>query len=271
MAAGKTHSMHNELAFIERFLAENAGYVREKYGDRAGLTVTAKSHATDLLTEVDLTVQKRAMEAIAAAYPGDAFVGEEGEHADPPENPRGRCWIMDPIDGTSNFVRGMYPIFGISLAFAEDGVAQAAGVALPMTGDVFLASRGAGAFHNGRPVKVSEVQTLDACRVDVDFSGVADREAMLRKAPRLLTAAGQIRCQGSAVASICQIASNDADAYVHMSLSPWDYAAAQLIVEEAGGIATRLDGTPLRLFDGGKGTLFSNGALHESLLALLDL
>ena len=105
--------------------------------------------------------------------------------------------------------------------------------------------------------------------MDLDFGGVEDRDAWLERGQELLRQSGQLRCHGSAVASIGQIASADLDAFVHMTLNPWDYAAAQLIVEEAGGMASRLDGKPLRLFDGKQGVLITNGAIHREILRLL--
>ena len=255
-----------EIQFIEKFLDENAGYAREKFADRGDLTVTSKTTPTDLLTEVDLTLQHRAVELIREHFPGDSILAEEGEFSSTPEDPNARCWIMDPIDGTNNFVRGVFPIYGISLAFAEHGLAQAGGVAIPNMDMTFLAERGKGATCNGASCRVSEIQSMDATRIDVDFSLVSDRQALLNRASAILTNVGQIRCHGSAVCSIIQIATGDVDAYLHMSLNPWDYAAAQLIVEEAGGMATRLDNTPLQLFDGRDGLLISNGAMHSELL-----
>lgn len=258
-----------ELDFIHQFLRDNAAYARDKFADRSGLTVTSKTDATDLLTEVDLTLQKRAVEEIRKNFPGDAILAEEGEFTAMPDDPSGRCWVMDPIDGTSNFVRGRFPIFGISIAFADGGRAQAGGVGLPGTGDIFLAERGKGTTLNGERITVSEVRDTAIARVDVDFSSRGDREAMLTRAAPLIKGVGQVRCYGSAVAALVQIAAGDADGYVHMTLKPWDYAAGQLLVEEAGGMATRLDGQPLGIFDNGKGVMITNGALHQSLLALV--
>lgn len=259
----------SELAFIEGFLRGNMGYALEKFRGRAGVTVAEKRDANDLLTEVDLTLQKRAVEALQERYPGDAIVAEEGEYAEIPAQAPPRAWVMDPLDGTNNFVRGLFPVFGISLAFAQDGLAAAAGVALPGEHAILLAERGQGAVFDGAPLRVSQVQAAAEARIDFDFSGRQDRDALLHRASGLFRQAGQVRCFGSAVASICQVATGDCDAYIHMSLHPWDYAAAQLIVEEAGGMATRLDGSPLEIFDGKQGVLISNGAIHDELLGLL--
>lgn len=258
-----------EIEFIERFLKENVGYVREKYSGKNALTVTEKDDANDLLTEVDLTIQKRAVEQVRQHFPGDILVGEEGQHARFPDDPDGRAWVIDPIDGTYNFVRGLFPVFGISLAFAQGGVPVAGGVMLPIAGNLFLAERGGGSYLNGCALQVSDVKTVAEACVDVDFCGLEDRRRLLESASDAVCSVGQMRVHGSAVASICQIASADTEGYLHMSLHPWDYAAGQVIVEEAGGISSRLDGSPLKLFDRREGVLITNGAIHEEMLALI--
>jgi len=259
-----------ELKFIERFLRANWTYAQEKFAEREQLTVTEKSGATDLLTEVDLTLQKRAVEEIGTLFPDDGILAEEGEHAQLPKDPNARCWVIDSIDGTNNFVRGVFPIYAISLAFAEKGVPVAAGVLLPGVDMIMLAQRGEGAFCNGDRMRVSDVKHAAEARVDVDFSSIGDRQTLLAKAAELITGAGQPRSHGSAVSSIAQIATGSVDAYIHMNLSPWDYAAAWLIVEEAGGMATRIDGRSLPLFEGKEALLLSNGAIHDELLDLIE-
>lgn len=258
-----------EIEFITTFLAENAGYAREKFATRGDLTVTSKTSPTDLLTEVDLTLQHRAIEKIREHFPDDQIVAEEGEFSTFPKDPHARCWVMDPIDGTSNFVKGIFPVYAISLAFAEKGIPQVGGVCLPDMDMTFLAERDKGATMNGKPCRVSQIQTLDASRIDVDFSTLKDRQTILSRASNIITSIGQIRCHGSAVCSIIQIATGDVEAYLHMSLNPWDYAAAQLIVEESGGVATRLDNSPLELFDGREGLLITNGAIHSDVLCCI--
>jgi myo-inositol-1(or 4)-monophosphatase len=258
-----------EIEFIKRFLEENIGYARDKFQDRSSLTVTSKRDATDLLTEVDLTLQKRAVDQIRSTFPGDEIVAEEGEFSKIPSHSNARCWVMDPIDGTNNFVRGAFPIFAISLAFAIHGRTVAGGLALPGTGEVYLAEEGQGAFVNGERLQVSQVQNLSEARVDLDFGWLADRAAWLERGQDLLSQSGQLRCHGSAVATLAQVASGDMDAFVHMTLHPWDYAAGMLVVEEAGGVSSRLDGKALKLFDGKEGVLITNGAIHKEILRLV--
>lgn len=258
-----------EIEFVEAFLRENSRYVRDKYADKNALTVTTKRHASDLLTEVDLTIQKRFVDRVEAEFPGDAIVGEEGEYTHLPKDRDARAWVIDPIDGTYNFVRGFFPVFGISIAFVMAGKAMAGGVLLPELEDLFLAERGNGSYRNGKRLQVSSVQQAAEACIDIDFCGPEDRAELFRRGAQILLKAGQMRCRGSAVVSICQIATGDIDAYLHMVLHPWDYAASQLIVEEAGGMATRLDGAPLRVFDGKRGVLVSNGAIHNELMGML--
>ena len=259
----------NEMTFIETFLKENRTYVLEKFNDKPGLTVADKSSPNDLLTEVDLTLQKRFVDAVAKEYPGDEVIGEESGLDTMPRDKQGRTWVIDPVDGTYNFVRGLNPAFAISIAFVQDGFAQTAGVSMPLNGLTFLAEADGGAYCNDKRLSVSNVRQMDAACMEIDFSSGPNRSTLMRRAADVMHGAGQVRCQGSAVVGICQVASGDVDGYLHIGLHPWDYAAAQLIAEEAGAIATRLDGRPLRVFDGGKGVLVTNGAIHKTVLGLI--
>lgn len=259
-----------EKELIDALLKEASVFVRQRYLHRANLCVTSKKHPNDLLTEVDLAVQDMIVDGIRRYFPDDAVAAEERDLAHAPDDPDARCWVIDPIDGTQNFVRGLFPMFGISLAFVRGGAAVAGGVALPMSGDSFTAEAGSGAYLGATRLRVSDIPRVSLARVEVDFSGPPERPDTLRYASRMICEAGQVRCACATVTALCQIAAGEMDAFVHVGLNPWDYAAGQLIVEEAGGKATRLDGTPLRVFDSGKGALISNGPLHEELLSLLD-
>ncbi|MBN2309969.1 MAG: inositol monophosphatase [Candidatus Hydrogenedentes bacterium] len=259
----------SEIDFIRDTLEGLAGYVRGRYAERGAVEVRSKTRATDLLTEVDLAVQRKTEALLAEAYPADPFVAEEGDRAKPPADPEGRCWIMDPIDGTQNFVRGLFPAFGIALAFAVGGRVQAGGVCLPVTGDLFLAERGAGAFRNGARLDVSGVTALDEAWIEVDLGGPPGRKRILRVAGPLIDAAGAVRCHCAAVIGLCSVACGDLDGYVHTGLNAWDYAAAQVIVEEAGGRTSQFDGRPLRLFGDNDGIVASNRTVHDAIIRSL--
>lgn len=260
-----------ELDFIKDFIESNCGYVQEKYRDKHLVTVTDKQDdPNNLLTEVDLTIQKRFVDAVQANFPGDAVMAEESGFSKTPEDTDGRVWVVDPIDGTYNFVRGLNPSFAISIAFVQGGLAQAGAVGMPLNKLLFTAEAGKGAWCGSRHLAVSKVQHMEEACFEVDFDGMDDRRALVKRALDILKKSGRIRCQGSAAVGICQVATGDVDAYLHMSLYPWDYAAAQLIAEEAGALATRLNGDPLRIFDGKKGVLVTNGAMHKTALAMLS-
>jgi myo-inositol-1(or 4)-monophosphatase len=261
--------MNNELHFIESFLRSQSDFVKNGHKEKQSVQVSTKRDAIDMLTEVDLAVQERAIEAIHAAFPGDWIVAEEGKYSKYPEPRDARAWVIDPIDGTNNFVRGLFPCFAISIALVEKGIPQAAGVLIPGTGDMFLAIRGQGASCNMRRLAVSDIDDISAARLELDCSHRGDRDALLRTMPELFRQIGEVRCHGSSVVSNCQIATGDIDAFLHVSLNPWDYAAVWLFVEEAGGKATRLDNSAIHIFDGKPGILISNGHLHEKILALL--
>lgn len=258
-----------EIDLIRDLLEEVASYAVEAYERRAEIPVRHKSGVTDLLTEADEEVQRRIAARIEAEFPGEPIVAEElGMHGYPPD-PSGPCWVVDPIDGTQNFVAGLFPTFGISVARVCGQVPTAGGVILPVTGDLFLAESGSGASRNGDRIEVSGTKSVDTARVEVDFSDAPDRAATLTRFARILEASGQLRSHGAAVVGLCSVATGDADAYCHVSLSPWDYAAAALIVSEAGGQATRLGGEAIHLFDSDQSILATNAILHEDLHKLI--
>jgi myo-inositol-1(or 4)-monophosphatase len=258
-----------ELQLIKNAFEALIPYVQERHADKADMAISSKSHVTDLLTEVDVEVQRRIVAMIRESFPDDAIVGEEDGFTNYPDDPNARAWLIDPIDGTQNFVRSLMPEFGISIAFARHGAPVAGGVAFPATGDVFLAEHGSGATRNGRPVHVSHVDSLRMARVEIDFGGPPIRRCTLERAGSVLLHAGQFRCHCAAVLGLCSIASGDGDAYLHVSLSPWDYAAGVLLAVEAGGVSSDFRGSPLHLFRESDGLLVSNGAIHDELLAQL--
>lgn len=258
--------MANEIAFIESVLREVSPYVRDRYAQRRHVAVSSKTGPNDLLTEVDSEVQRRIVYAIASAYPDDCVVAEEDGLNRAPNDLNARCWIIDPIDGTQNFVRGLFPMFGVSVAFAESRQVRAGGVMMPIVDDLFLAEHSAGATRNGAAVRVSERAVLATARIDVDFGHPSGRADTLDRFRGLIEHAGEVRTVCAAVVGLCSIAAGEADGYVNVGLSEWDYAAAALIVEEAGGAISRLDGPPVVLFDGRRGMLATNSLLHAPCL-----
>lgn len=259
-----------EIGFIEELLKEGSSLILEKLAVRKEVEVRTKGAARELVTEVDLAVQKALTDRIRSRFTGDHVFAEEGDASAFPDHPEDRCWVMDPMDGTQNFVRGLFPHLAVSIAFAVGGQAMASGVVVPATGDVFLAERRSGAYRGSQRLMVSDMDRPELARVEVDFSHLNERQDLMRRARDVFFRFGNVRCHGSAVVGMCQIATGDMDAFIHMRLNPWDYAAAQLIVEEAGGKTSRLDGSPLQLFDRRWGVAASNGLLHEPLLSAIQ-
>lgn len=256
--------------FIESVLTKAAAYVREQYGRRGALSIKTKTSDVDLVTEADVRTQQMLIDAIEAAFPGDAIVGEENGRDVLPTDRGRRCWVMDPIDGTHNFTRSLVPSFGVALAFIEGGAVQAGGVAMAGLDTLFLARRGGGATRDGKPIHVSTIDAIERAKIEVDFSRPVIRERVLGTIGRILEDAGQVRSHGSAVTALCAVAGGDAEAYVQPRLQIWDYAAPSIIITEAGGVITHLDGSPMDPFDNRGDILASNGAIHSTILRLLE-
>ncbi|MCC6749298.1 MAG: inositol monophosphatase [Deltaproteobacteria bacterium] len=246
--------------------AARAGGALAKTGRRAGLRVHYKGEV-DLVTECDRQVEALVAAELRQAFPDHLIVGEEGSSAAVPA-PGQPVWYIDPIDGTTNFAHGM-PWYAVSIGLELDGERQVGALYAPETEWELWAVRGGGAFFNERPLRVSETPSLTRALVATGFP--YDRAESPDNNVRELGAV-LVRCQGIrrvGVASIdcAMLALGWIDAYWELKLNPWDVSAGALIVEEAGGRVTKLDGTPFRSTD--RHLVASNGRVHEELLAVL--
>ena len=225
-----------------------------------------KKGTIDLVTEVDIAVECMCRSLIAQRFPGHDVLGEEMAGA--AATGSRHCWVFDPLDGTTNFIHGL-PIFCASLALEVDGTIEVAAVYDPCRRELFTAERGGGAFLNGAPLRVSAVPTLlDALLVtgfpyDVHTSGgeiVGLFGAFIRRAQA-------VRRLGSAALDLCYVAAGRMDGFWEQRLKPWDVAAGALIVEEAGGCVTGVDGGPFNCRAGH--VVASNGAIHAEMVATI--
>jgi myo-inositol-1(or 4)-monophosphatase len=227
--------------------------------------VTKKS-AIDLVTEVDVAVERRIRALIAARFPDHPILAEElgGAAAAPP----GPCWIFDPIDGTTNFAHGL-PIFCASLALEIDGVAEVAAIYDPNRRELFTAERGGGAFLNGRPLGVSSAARLVDAMLVTGFP--YDVHARVDEIVGLFGAfvgqARAVRRLGSAAIDLCYVAAGRLDGFWETDLKPWDIAGGALVVAEAGGRVTGTNGEPF--VSRGGHVLATNGHLHDPMLAVI--
>jgi len=234
---------------------------------RAGSAVQInKKSAIDLVTEVDVAIERMFRELISARFPDHAILGEEfGGSASVPNGP---CWVFDPIDGTTNFAHGL-PIFCSSLAVEFDGVAEIAAVYDPTRRELFTAERGGGAFLNGQPIRVSAAATLiDAMLVTgfpYDVHSRLDEIIGLFRA--FVGEARAVRRLGSAAIDLCYVAAGRMDGFWERDLSPWDIAGGALIVSEAGGRVTGMHGEPFT--SRGRSVLASNNLIHDAMLQIV--
>lgn len=221
------------------------------------LVVATKPDLTPV-SEADTAVERALRSRVAAARPGDAVVGEEyGTTGTGP-----RRWIVDPIDGTKNYVRGV-PVWATLIALQENGVTTVGVVSAPALGRRWWAARGQGAYADGRRIAVSDVR--DLADAHLSYSSLSGWEAAGRDLLGLVRRCWRTRAFGD-FWSYVLVAEGAVDVAAEPEVSLWDLAALQVVVEEAGGRFTDLDGVPTP--DGGS-AVATNGHLHDAVLALL--
>jgi myo-inositol-1(or 4)-monophosphatase len=227
-----------------------------------------KKGVIDLVTEVDLAIERAFRELVAQRYPDHDVLGEEFG-APGTERPAARhCWILDPIDGTTNFAHGL-PIFCASLALEVDGEVTLAAVYDPTRDELFTAERGRGAWLNGERLAVSGTNRLVDSLLVTGFPYTVHEESeeMLGLFGAFISESRAVRRLGSAALDVCYVAAGRMEGFWERGLGPWDIAAAALLVEEAGGRVSDLDGRPFVLRTGR--LLASNGRVHDEMLATI--
>lgn len=256
-------------------IAREAGALLRK-GFRQAKDINAKSSAIDLVTQYDTQAEALIVSRLREDFPHDAIVGEEGGSQNHGENGGGRIWFVDPLDGTINFAHG-YPAFAVSLAL-YDGEQPLAGVVYdPLRDECFHAAAGQGAFLsrgdseeqlrvslNGQLVRGLLATGFPYDRHHSELDNVAQFTAFLKRAQG-------IRRGGAAALDVAYIAAGRLDGYWEYKLGSWDIAAAALLVQEAGGQISAMDGSPFRLQPMQPNALVaSNGLIHEEMLGLLQ-
>ena len=224
--------------------------------DREKMRVDEKGGSANFVTEYDQKSQAFLYEKLKEILPEAQFIGEEGDQHDALGS--GYCFIVDPIDGTTNFIKD-YHTSAISIGLLKDGKPEIGVIYNPYLDELYTAKRGEGAYCNGKPIRVSD-QPLERGIVlfgTAPYNKTQLGEATFRKAYEYFMKALDIRRSGSAALDLCAIAAGRAELYFELILSPWDYAAGCLIVEEAGGTVTTMDGEVLT-FDKPQSVLAKN-------------
>jgi len=252
------------LAIARTVAAEAAALLRGAQ-DQVG-PVRSKSSLRDLVTEWDTRSEELIRRRLQALAPGVPIVGEEGGGAVHPGP--GDLWLVDPIDGTVNFSHGL-PLWAVAISLERDGEPVAGVVVAPALDWEFHAAVGGGAFSGDRPMHVSTVTRLDHAVLVTGFpydrathpaNNFAEWEHFQRRA-------GACRRLGAASLDMCMVARGWLDGYWESRIQPWDLSAGAVIVREAGGTVTAIDGGPFRSQRGD--AVASNGAIHEDILAEL--
>lgn len=257
----------HELRLAAEAAARAGAAALAPWRERDRTLEVAEKGAHDFVTAADHAAQHAIEQALRARYPGHRFLGEEGEQIalDLPEP----TWIVDPLDGTTNFIHG-YPVFGVSVACAIGGEVVAGAVLDVSRDELFSAARGAGATLGGTPIRVSDRNGLGGCLIATGFP--------FRRLPRLehylatfrsvLPKVAGIRRAGSAALDLAQVACGRFDGFWEEGLGPWDIAAGALLIDEAGGVVTDFVGGRRFLESG---AIVAGGpGVHEVLRELVE-
>ena len=249
----------NPLDFAIDLAREAGALLREKLTQPRTI---AEKRPHDLVTDADAASERLIVARIREAFPNASILGEEGgDYAgDPAER-----WIVDPLDGTTNYAHG-YPLFCVSIAYERAGVLEVGAIYAPQLDECFAARRGGGATLNGSPIHVSRQAHVAGGLVCTGFMPAA-YERNGRYFAAVSRVAQGVRRDGSAALDLAMVAAGRFDAFWERDLKPWDVAAGALIITEAGGTVSAMDGNPLALAAGS--ILATNGAVHTEMQALL--
>lgn len=241
--------------------AREAGDLLLQYLDRP-LNITQKARRADLVTDADRAAEKSIVERLRREFPQSSILGEESGLTCGTSDER---WIVDPLDGTTNFAHG-YPLFCVSIAYERAGELIAGVVFVPFMGECFAAEKGSGATCNDKRLTVSTVEMVGDALTCTGFHP-ADYERNAEYFGRMSHHAQGVRRDGSAALDLAYIAAGRFDGFWEYDLHAWDIAAGTLLITEAGGTVSRIDGGPGRLEAGS--ILATNGRIHAQMRAIL--
>jgi myo-inositol-1(or 4)-monophosphatase len=245
--------------------ARDAGQILlEKFGRKINVS---KKGDINLVTEADLASEELIIERIKSYYPKHSILAEEAGNAVVIGGENRWKWIIDPLDGTTNFAHG-YPCFCVTIALEHDNEIVLGVTFDPTRNEMFAAERGRGASLNGKPLRVSETEELSESLIVTGFPyDFKRREDFARHLTRFLVQSRGVRRDGSAAIDMAYVACGRFDGFWEEGLNPWDMAAGLLLIEESGGQVTSYDGSKFNIYR--PPIVASNGLIHSQMLNVL--
>ena len=234
--------MHPMLTIAVKAARRAGSVINRAARDLDGLSVERKSR-NDFVTDTDRNAERAIIDVLARAYPDHAILAEESGHSGGGAGKSEYTWIIDPIDGTTNFIHG-FPQYAVSIALQHKRIVTQAVIYAPSSDELFIASRGRGAFLNDRRLRVSKRTAMRDALIGTgfshrDFTRLDGYMQMLRE---VTTKCAGVRRAGSAALDLAFVAAGRLDGFWELGLSPWDMAAGSLLIQEAGGLVADLDG-----------------------------
>jgi len=258
----RCHTVNSSLTVAIEVATAAGKMLREELGRARQISFKG---ATNLVTEMDRRAERLIMERLREAFPHHGILAEESGARTGTVPYR---WIIDPLDGTTNYAHG-FPVFAVGIALEAEGEIILAVAYDPNLEELFVAERGKGALLNGKPIRVSETTGLDQSLLATGFPYTI-RESGVTNLPEfaaLSLKAQAVRRLGSAILDGAYVAAGRLDGYWELALGPWDMAPTALLVAEAGGTVTTVRGGVFHL--DGPGILATNGKIHQALLEAL--
>lgn len=239
----------------------------EDFADLGALEIQHKKGPGDPFTVADTRAEATVKGLLHAARPAYGFLGEEGGLA--PGEDAEHLWVVDPLDGTVNFLRGL-PLWAVNVALARAGEVVAGVTYVPPLGEMYWAEAGRGAYLNGRPIRVASTRRLEdaTIAVGIPFAGKPRQAQFMHEIAQLTPRVASVRRLGAGAVDTAFVACGRLDAYWEQSVSPWDMAAGAVLVREAGGVVTDTVGEPLDLMGGT--CLNAAPGIHAALLEVLQ-
>ncbi|MCS7281573.1 MAG: inositol monophosphatase [Desulfobacterota bacterium] len=255
--------MDEILKFVIHCVKES-GKIQRKYFQKT-LQIEHKG-SINLVTNVDLECQEKIVSMIRSEFPEDDILSEEGTNT---ISSAKRKWIIDPLDGTTNYAHG-YPFFCTSIACEMDGELYAGAIYNPIHEELFYAKKGYGSYLNGERIRVSSISDISIALLSTGFPYdlATSKRNNIDNFLRFIFKAQAIRRDGSAALNLAYVAAGIFDGFWEIKLNPWDVAAGTLLVMEAGGRVTDFSGNPIDIYK--DEILASNGIIHKQMLEILN-